>query len=477
MTELLWMTGTAFLIALILTPIIRDIFRSYNIVDRPAQRKVHAYPIPRVGGIPIAVAYGLTLIGHGGGVGPWSAYSPAALKLIPGAALVFLIGLIDDFFTLRPRQKLAGLVVAASVAYWSGVRIENMLGTELAPWAGFPLTVFWLLLTSNALNLIDGLDGLCAGMGLFATLTLFAASLLHGNHPLSFVTLPLAGALLGFLCYNLNPATVFLGDSGALLIGFLLGCYGIIWSQKGSTLVSMLVPMLAMSIPLLDVSLSIMRRFLRNKPIFTADRGHIHHRLLDRGLSARQAMWVLYLFATIAAGFALLATSPGIRKYQALVGAAFCAAVIFGVRQLRYSEFDIAGRLLFRGEFYRAVDTRIRLNQLESVLEKTASEEAWWKALVEGAQHLGLVSIQWTGKGPLRRHVLQPGAHQLWAFEFPLGETESVRLEGDSPPDGTPLDLAGFAAAVRRTFPRKPVPMAAAGSERTTIVTPTVAAP
>src|SRR5262249_20787278 len=258
MMELLWITGKAFVIALILTPIFRDIFRSYNIVDRPGQRKVHHHPIPRVGGIPIAIAYGLSLISVSAAGTSWSAHSPEALRLIPGAALVFLIGLVDDFFNLRPVAKLAGLVAAATLVFYQGVRLETIADQPLAWWMSYPVTVFWLLLTSNALNLIDGLDGLCAGMGLLATLTLFAASVLRGNEPLMFATLPMAGALLGFICYNLNRATFFLGDSGALLIGFLLGCFGILWSQKMSTLVSILVPLLALAIPLLDISLSVL---------------------------------------------------------------------------------------------------------------------------------------------------------------------------------------------------------------------------
>ena len=329
MFDLLWIAGKAFLIALILTPIVRDIFRSYNMVDRPGHRKVHAYPIPRVGGIAIAIAYGFSLITA---LGANSDATPAAWKLLPATTLVFVTGILDDFFSLKPVFKIVGLVAAASLVFWSGLHIGDLGNQPLPVWLDYPLTVFWLLLTSNALNLIDGLDGLCAGMGLMATLTLFAAALLRHNVPLAHATLPLAGALLGFLCYNFNPATVFLGDSGALLIGFLLGCYGMIWTQKSSTLLSILVPLLALSIPLLDVSLSVIRRFLRNQPIFSADRRHIHHRLLDRGFSAKQAVWVLYLFAALAAALALLSTtSPFAGNYQGIVIVLFGLAAWIGI--------------------------------------------------------------------------------------------------------------------------------------------------
>jgi UDP-GlcNAc:undecaprenyl-phosphate GlcNAc-1-phosphate transferase len=463
MRELLWMTGKAFLIALILTPIVRDIFRSYNIVDRPAQRKVHAYPIPRVGGIPIAIAYLLALASASGSAA-WPAYGPSAWKLLPGAGLVFLIGLMDDLFSLKPATKIFGLVVAATLVFATGVRMD-VGGQPLTPWVAYPLTVSWLLLTSNALNLIDGLDGLCAGMGLLATLTLFAASILQGNYPLAYATFPMAGALLGFLCYNLNPATVFLGDSGALLIGFLLGCYGMIWTQKTSTLLSVIVPLLALSIPLLDVSLSVLRRFLKNKPIFGADRGHIHHRLLDRGLSPRQAVWVLYLFAMLAAGFALLATSSGAGRYHWLATPAFCIAAWIGIRQLRYQELDIAGRLLFRGEFYRAMDVKTRLANLAVLLDQATSEDEWWRALVSGCRSLGLVSVQWHSGGKTRIERLLPDAPPGWCFRVSLSDSQSLlpdfgslQLEG---PVSTPMeafDLVGFGDTIRSTLAAKRVP-------------------
>ncbi|MBZ5724548.1 MAG: undecaprenyl/decaprenyl-phosphate alpha-N-acetylglucosaminyl 1-phosphate transferase [Acidobacteriia bacterium] len=459
MGELLWLAGKAFLIALILTPIIRDISRSFNVVDRPGQRKVHAYPMPRVGGISIAIAYGLALFSVAGSGDSLSTAIHPAWKLIPGAAIVFLTGLIDDFFTLKPVFKLCGQVAGASVVFWSGLRMGGLADHPLSVWLDYPVTVFWLLLTCNALNLIDGLDGLCAGMGLLATLTLFAAAILHGNYPLAYVTLPLAGALLGFLCYNINPATVFLGDSGALLIGFLLGCYGMIWTQRASTLLSILVPLLALSIPLLDVSLSVLRRLLRHQPIFVADKGHIHHRLLDRGLSPRQAVWVLYLVAALAAAFALLAGSPIGGRYQGLIIVVFCGVALVGIRQLRYAEFDIAGRLLFRGEFQRAMDVRLRLTRAESALEQATTDEKWWEALAQSARTLELGAIRWTSERGTREERVMPGVAPAWSFRIPLSETDSVEVEGTlQAPSAVAFDLVGFAEMINRTFPGKRAP-------------------
>src|SRR2546421_10492649 len=153
-----------------------------------------------------------------------------------------------------------------------------MRGSEWDMWVSIPVTVIWLVGCTNAFNLIDGLDGLAAGVGLFATLTMVLSALANQNLDMAMVTIPLAGALLAFLRYNFNPASVFLGDSGSLTIGFLLGCFGALWSEKSVTLVALTVPILAVSIPLADVALSIARRFVRNRPIFQGDRGHIHHK-------------------------------------------------------------------------------------------------------------------------------------------------------------------------------------------------------
>jgi UDP-GlcNAc:undecaprenyl-phosphate GlcNAc-1-phosphate transferase len=464
--ELLWLAGKAFVIALILTPIIRDISRSFNVVDRPGHRKVHAYPMPRVGGIAIALAYGAALLIFPGSTSVTMATSLHAVwNLVPGAAIVFVIGLIDDFFSLKPIVKLLGLIVAASVVFFSGIHIGGVAAHSMAFWLDYPLTVFWLLLTSNALNLVDGLDGLCAGMGLMATLALFTAALIHGNHPLAFFTFPLAGALLGFLCYNVAPATVFLGDSGALLIGFLLGCYGMLWTEKASTLLSMLVPLLALSIPLLDVSLSVLRRFLRNQPIFTADRGHIHHRLLDRGLSPRQAVWVLYLFAALAGCLALLASSFG-WQYQGFVILAFCVAAWVGIRQLRYPEFDIVGRLLFRGEFQRAMNVKLRVESIASKLEAAATSDQWWTALELSVSSLSLVAIRWSSGAEVRERRGSPSP-SAWSFRVPLGPADFVEFEGVFVASSPTFDLIGFAEILARTFPANRAasqPAAAAGT-------------
>lgn len=447
-SEFLAAGSKAFLIALVLTPILRDVFRSYNIVDQPGTRKVHQYPIPRIGGIPIAFGYFIALWGLS--VNP--ELGEDIWKIIPGAVVVFLVGLVDDFVNLRPLVKLAGQFAAAVVAFSMGLGMDILANQPLPFWLNFPLTIAWLLLTTNALNLIDGLDGLCAGIGLVATLALLGAALLHDNTGLAIATVPLVGALLGFLSYNMNPATVFLGDSGALLIGFLLGCYGMVWTQKTATLLSLLVPVLVLVVPLLDVSLAILRRFLNNRPVFSADRAHIHHRLLDHGLTPRKTVLVLYLFAASISGIAILLSSPVSRAYQNGIMLVLLGMVVLGVRQLRYQEFQAVSQFLRDGELPRRVLHRMQIAKLQSTLERAGSEQDWWQMVCRYARDQNWSKVTWRRPWdtPLEVHLdptLEPG----WTFTIPLEGAGKLEIQGATDHSEMHPDLPRLAQVLRTT--------------------------
>ena len=463
MSRLIQAGGKAFLISLVLTPIVRDIFRAYNVVDRPGRRKVHAYPIPRVGGIPIAIGYTLALLSLSSltaSSGAQDSFRPGdwVWKLLPGAAIIFFTGLIDDFFNLKPRVKLMGEIAAAAAVYAAGLRIQGMGDYALPDWLSLPLTIFWLLLATNAQNLIDGLDGLCTGMGFFATVTFICVGLIQKNPALVSLALPLAGALLGFLFYNFNPATVFLGDSGALTIGFLLGCFGLVWTEKGTGLLGTLVPLLAMAIPMMDLSLSIVRRSMKGQPIFSADRGHIHHKLLERGLSARRSALILYGIGLVATVFAVLIGYPGARGFHSLVVLGFCVAAAAGIHQLRYPEFKVADMLIFRGGWRRAFNKNLRLEQFASSLDRARDEDEWWNALVDMARHEPWIRLRWTGRLPSLEAVLSERTPE-WSFQLALGEDEAIQVEGGGigTDDATrpALDLIGLSAVLRRTLAAK----------------------
>jgi UDP-GlcNAc:undecaprenyl-phosphate/decaprenyl-phosphate GlcNAc-1-phosphate transferase len=280
-----------------------------------------------------------------------------------------------------------------------------------------------------------------------ATTALFGAAWLYGNPDLAYATLPLACALLGFLCYNANPATVFLGDSGALLIGFLLGCYGMIWTQKTSTLLSLLVPLIALSVPLLDVTVAVARRLLRRQPIFSADRAHIHHRLLDRGLTPRKAVFVLYGFAGVAAALSLLLVAPQFAPFRNGLLVLLIAAVALGLRELRYKEFDFIGRLLFGGELQKGLQESLWVDKLRAALAAATHHEGWWLALSAAAGECGWSRVRWDSPDGPREILLAHEAEPRWTFSVPLGEMGSVEIEGGASARG--VDLARFASVLK----------------------------
>ncbi len=462
MSKLMWAAFKALIIALVLTPIVRDIFRAYNVVDRPGGRTVHAYPTPRVGGVSIAVAYAAAVLAFFGPKGQLPDYYSEALRLLPGVLIIFLTGLLDDFLNLRPAFKLLGQIAAGAAVFAFGLRIDGVAGFSLPLWLSLLCTIFWLLLSTNALNLIDGLDGLCAGMGFLAAISLFAVGVIQGLPALTFTMLPLAGALLGFLFFNFNPATVFLGDSGALTIGFLLGCGGIIWKNNPDGGGRIAVPLLALSIPLLDLSVSIVRRSLKGQPIFSADRGHIHHRLLDRGLTTRRAALALYLMALPGIAAALVLSFKVTQRFQAVVVAFYGLVAAVGIVLLRYPEFEVAWGLLFRGEFRRVLAGKLRLEQLRTALLRSKSDEDWWKDLVHFCKQEGWVSVEWlcrptAARGDSNdrtpRKQIISSRPVVWSFQIPLGGNESVLIEGDLKHEREAFDLVAFSDVVTKTFP------------------------
>jgi UDP-GlcNAc:undecaprenyl-phosphate/decaprenyl-phosphate GlcNAc-1-phosphate transferase len=263
-------------------------------------------------------------------------------------------------------------------------------------------------------------------MGLFSTLTIFLAALLHGDFPLALATLPLAGSLLGFLRYNFNPASVFLGDSGSLLIGFLLGCYGVIWSQKSATMLGMTAPLMAMAIPLLDVSLSIVRRWLRGQPIFTGDRSHIHHKLLEKGLTHRGVVILLYGVCGV---YALLSLVQSFEyRLSGLVLVLFCSVTWIGVQQLGYFEFGLAGRTLFGGGLRRMVNGQIVLHGLDHALDAAPDEPGCWEALRQTLAGVGFTNMQARLNGREFRQS-GPANDPCWQLRIPLPGGDYLNLE------------------------------------------------
>lgn len=399
MYSLAFLAAISFFLSLAMTPGVRVLARRLGCLDRPdGVRRTHEKAVPRVGGVGVVLAYGMSYA-----IWYWTPFRavetvllgelPLIAKLLPPTLAILLLGLFDDIRGLRPWQKLAGQVAASGMAFALGVRIDSVAGRPVPESLGLVVTMSWLLLCINAFNLIDGMDGLATGIGLLATLTTLATAVLQGNMPLAIATVALAGSLLGFLYYNVPPASIFLGDSGSMVIGLLLGCYGVVWSQKCATLLSLMAPIMAVAVPILDVSLAIGRRFLSGKPIFQADRGHIHHRLLDRGLTVRKAMLLLYGMAGVGALFALIQSVLALRV-GAVATLMFASLVWLGVHWLKYSEFRYARRLLMSGVLQDLVRGEMTIEHFKSRLASAASVVDVWRLTSETMEKFGMIQAE-----------------------------------------------------------------------------------
>ncbi len=459
MYSLLLLASLSFALSLLFTPACRGLSR-LGFVDVPNPgRKRHSRPTPRVGGIAIALAYVATfaiwivLPGRAGLM--LQPYMPLVWKLLPAVGIVFVTGLLDDLLSLKPWQKLAGQLIAALLAYWAGVRIAGVAGFSASLYWSLPLTILWLLLITNGFNLIDGMDGLAAGIGHLAAVTIALLAILQNNIPLALVTVPLAGCLLGFLPYNFRSGSIFLGDSGSLLTGFLLACYGVIWSHKSTTVMALAAPMMALTLPILDVGLSVARRVLRYQPVFEADRNHIHHRLLDRGCTPRHAILLLYGVGILAGVFSLVQST--IHNWlSGFAAVLFCVMVWIGVQQLQYVEFETAFRMLRDGVFQRALRDRMVLNDFEAALDEVNDIGECWRVMREMSPQFGISNIRFSAEdrpvGTVWRHEACSPVN--WELHLKIFGKEYITLAGHNERGGVPETIPAIAAILMRTLQR-----------------------
>jgi UDP-GlcNAc:undecaprenyl-phosphate GlcNAc-1-phosphate transferase len=445
----------SFALALILTPLVRNLVGALGWFDLPDdRRKVHNRPIPRLGGIPILLACGIpfTLLTAWelARSGPSVETLQMAWRLGPAVLIVFGTGLVDDLTGLKPWQKLVSQFAAASLVCSAGLSFGSVGGHPLPAWLGIPLTLLWLAACANAFNLIDGIDGLAAGSALLASLAILAAALMLGHAGLAFVAAALAGALLGFLRCNSHPASIFLGDCGSLTIGFLLGCCAVAWENGSATLPAAAAPVMALSVPLLDMTLAVVRRVLRRRPVFRADRDHVHHRLLNRGFSPRRAVLVLYSAGAVAAAFALLECF-GVYPWSGVTLAAFCAAAWLGVRRLGYIELGVAGRLVAPARLLRAAEAQIRLRALEDALVRATTADQCWDAVCCACRDLGFARAGMRLDGAVRETWLRrPGSFAAsWTLRIPLSPSDYVNV-GDGLGSAVEPSVVGPLASVLR---------------------------
>ena len=307
----------ALALSLVLTPgVIRLAYR-WKAVDLPDNRKVHRRPMPRLGGLAVYIAFTATVLLTQNLAREW-------WGLLLGATLIVLLGILDDTRGISARQKLVGQIVAACAVIPFGVEVEFVTNPlqggliALGFW-GIPLTVFWLVAVTNAVNLVDGLDGLAAGTAVIAAATMAVIAWMQGQVAASVIAGILVMATLGFLRYNFHPARVFLGDTGAMFLGFVLAATAVLGLTKSAMAVSVFIPVVILGIPLFDTAFAILRRYRKRRPIFYPDREHLHHRLLMAGLSHRGAVLVVYAVNLVLGSSAVLVTVLSSDRAMALL--------------------------------------------------------------------------------------------------------------------------------------------------------------
>lgn len=306
----------AYLICFAVTPAVKRFAQMIGAVDQPGDRRVNKVPIPRMGGLAIFLGFVLTAL-------LFVPLNTQITGILLGAVIIAAMGAVDDIVSLNPWIKLAGQIVAAVVVIRCGVvfsaitnpnPLSEVTTVEIG-WLSVPLTILWIVACTNAVNLIDGLDGLAVGVSAISSLTMLVVSLLVSEPVVSLLLAALTGACLGFMPYNLNPAKIFMGDVGSQMLGFVLATVSIMGLIKLHAIITFVVPFLALALPLADTTFAFFRRILKGQSPFHPDRGHFHHRLLDTGLSQKQAVALMYGISAVLGLFAVLIAEkdPGLR--------------------------------------------------------------------------------------------------------------------------------------------------------------------
>jgi UDP-GlcNAc:undecaprenyl-phosphate GlcNAc-1-phosphate transferase len=420
--SLLLVFAVAFMGCVLTTPLVTRLAVLVGAIDQPdAFRRLHKGATPRMGGLAVAfgLALSIVLVAAGGYLKHrpgFFAWILAHWAVIAASVIILVIGAIDDARGIRPRLKLLGQTAAVLVLFVGGVQIKNvaLLGATLqlghpSMWLtlgsfrveiGLPslvLTLFWFLGCMNVWNLIDGMDGLATGVGLLVSGTLMLIAIYEENLGAAIMAAALAGSLAGFLLYNWHPACIFLGDSGSMLIGLLVGVIGVQYSLKKTSAVSLLFPLLAMGLPISDTAMAIFRRWVRNLPMTAADRAHVHHWMIGLGLTPRQTAIFLYCFSAGLCGLALMGVAFD-REFLALVlGLSGCVAFLLVLSSRRYESANLWADFIARfarkrQERFAAKVTWEAIQKIE-VCEKV---QGIWDVLHDTTIKLGCDSLRVT---------------------------------------------------------------------------------
>ena len=317
----------ALIVALVATPVVKSLAFKMGAMDVPKDnRRMHDHPIPRMGGLAIFLGFLLSVL-------LFAEITPQLRGMLLGSVIIVVLGIFDDIYSLPAMFKFVVQIVAALVAVFSGNVIQtlsnpNIFSSDLYWDLGvlsIPVSVIWIVAITNAVNLIDGLDGLACGVSTISSMTLLVISLVVSDAPAAILMAALAGSCIGFLPYNLNPAKIFMGDTGSTFLGYVLAVVSIQGLFKFYTIISFAVPFLMLGLPIFDPCFAFIRRIAHGQSPMHADRSHVHHRLIDMGFSQKQAVAVLYIISAILGLSAVVLTTAGAVKAMLLL-LALCAA-------------------------------------------------------------------------------------------------------------------------------------------------------
>lgn len=320
----------ALAVAYFTTPWVKNMAIKAGALDAPDARKVHVKPIPRLGGLAIYLGFVLAVLAS-------MHVNREIMGLLLGGTVILMVGIIDDMFQLSAKVKLLGQIAAAFVLVMFNIRIEwltNPFGEMLyVDYFSIPLTILWVVGLTNTVNLIDGLDGLAAGVSTIASVTILLVALQQNFWTVAILTAALAGAALGFLQHNFNPAKIFMGDTGSMFLGFMLAAISILGTVKSAATIALVVPIMALGLPIMDTAFAIIRRYMSGRPIFKPDKGHLHHRLLEMGLTQKQAVLLMYVISSCL-GVSAIALTEVNQFFGACIIVLLLAVAVIGARKI-----------------------------------------------------------------------------------------------------------------------------------------------
>jgi len=420
MTTIIYIFFIALLTSFFLTPLVRKLALRYNIVDTPSSRKIHTQPIARIGGVALFLSFvtSFALLYFNTTMFESLVVPDKRFVVFAGGALaVFILGLWDDFKPLSPYVKFIGQIIISIAVFAGGIQIQ-IISVPLAEsvdlgFLSLPVTVFWFVLVINAINLIDGLDGLAAGVCLFVSMTMLVICLTNGRIIETFAFAALGGALIGFLRYNFSPASIFMGDSGSYFLGYTIAALSVMGSIKGQVATAMLIPIIALGIPLIDALWAPARRFALGKKVFQPDTGHLHHTLVNLGYTHRRAVLIIY-GATILLGTAAIVLVHSKDEIAALVllvlgaGSIFLVNFLntrertgaFGISRWIYEVSDASGFTHERRSFF---NHQVLVSQAQDV-------QSIWTAVCDALQSLEIDEAELSLNGGLFPMEVLPDA-------------------------------------------------------------------